>query len=82
MTLVEPAVRPTAGAMRPVASAPARAALEPGHRAPRAKSRHIEMLPARLRICRLGAGAEVAASRGCSARRETVALPCREDVAA
>ena len=43
MTLLERAVRPTEGAVRPGASPEARAALEPGHRDPRAKSKHIEM---------------------------------------
>ena len=83
MTLLERAVRPTAGAMRPRALPAARAALEPAHRAPCSKSRHIEMLAARLRICRFGVGAaKVAALRGRSARLETAALPRSEGFAA
>ncbi len=83
MTLLERAVPPTAGAMHPAASPPARAALEPTHRAPRAKSQHIEVGAARLRISTSGAGGvTVAALRGPSAQRETAALLCSEDVAA
>jgi hypothetical protein len=65
VTLLERAMRPTVGA-----SPVARAALERGHRTPRAKSKHIEMLPAPLPICMFGAGAAKMV-----ARLETAALP-------
>lgn len=43
MTLLEQASRPTEGAIRSGPPPAARAAVEPGHRDPRAKSKHIEM---------------------------------------